>query len=144
MPLLRNKDKSKISKRKNPVSIDFYRDAGFLPEALVNFLAIMGWSFGGDREKFTLAEMIEVFSWDRVSLGGPVFDIDKLSWLNEKYIHDLGYTELAARLQEWRLGSRLPRAGHAAGARAHQDPGGLRPRHRLLLHPRRRSRAGRR
>ena len=60
MPLLRNADKSKICKRKNPVSINYYRDAGILPEALLNFLGLMGWSFGGDREKFTLAEMIEV------------------------------------------------------------------------------------
>jgi glutamyl-tRNA synthetase len=104
MPLLRNQDRSKISKRKNPVSIDFYRDAGMLPRALVNFLAIMGWSFGGDREKFTLDEMVEVFSWDKVSLGGPVFNIDKLRWLNEQYIHEMGYEELAAALIAWRLG----------------------------------------
>ena len=49
----------------------------------------MGWSFGGDREKFTLAEMIEVFSWDRISLGGPVFDLAKLTWLNEQYLHEM-------------------------------------------------------
>ena len=54
MPLLRNADKSKISKRKNPVSINYYRDAGILPQALLNFLGLMGWSFGDDREKFTL------------------------------------------------------------------------------------------
>jgi len=104
MPLLRNQDRSKISKRKNPVSINFYRDAGFLPQALVNFLAIMGWSFGGDREKFTVEEMIEVFEWDKVSLGGPVFNIDKLRWLNEKYIHELDYGRLAEELRAWRLG----------------------------------------
>ena len=92
MPLLRNADKSKISKRKNPVSINYYRDVGILPQALLNFLGLMGWSFGGDREKFTLAEMVEVFSWDRISLGGPVFDLDKLTWLNEKYIHELSTT----------------------------------------------------
>ncbi|WP_233104104.1 glutamate--tRNA ligase [Haliangium ochraceum] len=103
MPLLRNLDKSKISKRKNPVSIDYYRDAGILPEALLNFLGIMGWSFGDDREKFTLEEMIEVFSWDRVSLGGPVFDPDKLRWLNEKYIHDLDDEQLLDALLGWRL-----------------------------------------
>jgi glutamyl-tRNA synthetase len=103
MPLLRNADKSKISKRKNPVSIDYYQDAGILPRALLNFLAIMGWSFGGDREKFSLAEMIEVFSWDRVSLGGPVFDPDKLRWLNEKYIHELSPAELVDALLDWRL-----------------------------------------
>jgi glutamyl-tRNA synthetase len=104
MPLLRNQDKSKISKRKNPVSIEYYRDAGVLPEALLNFLGIMGWSFGDDREKFTLEEMVEVFSWDRVSLGGPVFNFDKLVWLNEQYIHQLSDIDLARRLLEWRLG----------------------------------------
>lgn len=103
MPLLRNQDRSKISKRKNPVSINFYRDAGFLATALLNFLAIMGWSFGGDREKFTVDEMIEVFSWDKISLGGPVFNIDKLRWLNEQYIHQLSYEELAAELGAWRF-----------------------------------------
>src|SRR5262245_2936159 len=103
MPLLRNADKSKISKRKNPVSINYYRDAGVLPQALLNFLALMGWSFGNDREKFTMEEMIEVFSWDRVSLGGPVFNLEKLTWLNEKYIHDLSYDELADAVIAWRL-----------------------------------------
>jgi len=103
MPLLRNSDKTKISKRKNPVSINYYRDAGILPQALRNFLALMGWSFGDDREKFTMEEMIEVFSWDRVSLGGPVFNLEKLTWLNEKYIHDLSYDELADAVIAWRL-----------------------------------------
>jgi len=102
MPLLRNKDKSKISKRKNPVSINYYRDAGVLPHALLNFLGIMGWSFGGDREKFSLEEMVEVFAFDRVSLGGPVFDGEKLKWLNEQYVHELSDEELADALVEWR------------------------------------------
>ncbi|MGE5186945.1 MAG: glutamate--tRNA ligase [Acidobacteriota bacterium] len=103
MPLLRNTDKSKISKRKHPVSINYYRDIGILPQAFRNFLALMGWSFGGDREKFTLAEMVSVFSWDRMSLGGPVFDLDKLKWLNEQYLHELDYEQLADALIEWRL-----------------------------------------
>jgi len=105
MPLLRNadKDKTKISKRKQPVSVNYYRDIGILPEALLNFLGTMGWSFGGDREKFTLAEMIEVFSWDRVSLGGPVFNLDKLTWLNEKYLHELTVEQLADRAIAWRI-----------------------------------------
>jgi glutamyl-tRNA synthetase len=103
MPLLRNSDKTKISKRKNPVSINYYRDIGVLPHALLNFLGLMGWSFGGDREKFTLQEMVDVFSWDRMSLGGPVFDISKLTWLNEQYIHDQSYDQLADSLINWRL-----------------------------------------
>lgn len=103
MPLLRNADKSKISKRKNPVSINYYRDIGILPHALLNFLGLMGWSFGDDREKFTLAEMVEAFSFDKVSLGGPVFNLDKLTWLNEKYIHELDYERLADTVIDWRL-----------------------------------------
>jgi len=105
MPLLRNadKDKTKISKRKQPVSVNYYRDIGILPEALLNFLGTMGWSFGGDREKFTLPEMIDVFSWDRVSLGGPVFNLEKLTWLNEKYLHELSIEALADRVIAWRL-----------------------------------------
>ncbi len=89
MPLLRNTDKSKISKRKNPVSISYYDRAGILPEALVNFLGLMGWSYGDDREIFSLDEMIEVFDMKKVSLGGPVFDLQKLTWLNQTYMHKM-------------------------------------------------------
>ncbi len=103
MPLLRNTDKSKISKRKHPVSINYYRDSGILPNALLNFLGTMGWSFGNDREKFTLDEMISVFSWDRISLGGPVFDLAKLTWLNEKYLHEMSFEQLADAIIDWRL-----------------------------------------
>jgi glutamyl-tRNA synthetase len=104
MPLLRNADKSKISKRKNPVSLDYYRAAGFLPEALLNYLGTMGWSISGDREKFTLAEMIDVFTFDRMSLGGPVFDLVKLSAMNADYLRALDDDAVVARLREWRLG----------------------------------------
>ncbi|HNJ73471.1 MAG TPA: glutamate--tRNA ligase [Pseudomonadales bacterium] len=88
LPLLRNPDKSKLSKRKNPTSIDFYRRMGFLPEVLVNYLGMMGWSMPDGRDKFSLAEMIEAFDLARVSLGGPVFDIDKLKWLNGLYLRE--------------------------------------------------------
>ena len=87
LPLLRNTDKSKISKRKNPVSLDFYRRKGILPETMTNFLALMGWSYkGGESEKFSLEDMVKSFSFSDVSLGGPVFDQKKLSWLNQQYI----------------------------------------------------------
>ena len=86
MPLLRNADKTKISKRKNPVSLNYYREEGYLKEGLLNFLALMGWSIGGDREIFTLDEMIENFTFDRVSLGGPVFDLVKLGWVNNHHM----------------------------------------------------------
>jgi glutamyl-tRNA synthetase len=89
LPLLRNSDRSKISKRKNPVSLTYYRRAGMLPEAIVNFLALMGWSYGDDKEIFTLNEMIEVFDLKKISIGGPVFDMVKLTWLNQHYMHKM-------------------------------------------------------
>jgi glutamyl/glutaminyl-tRNA synthetase len=104
MPLLRNPDKgkSKISKRKNPVSLLYYRDRGFLPEALVNYLSLMGWSFPGEeKEIFTLKEFIENFDIERVSLGGPVFDLSKLEWMNGNYLRGLDDEELTDRLVEF-------------------------------------------
>ena len=86
MPLLRNADKTKISKRKNPVSLNYYKEEGYLKEGLLNFLALMGWSLGGEKEIFTLQEMIDNFSFDRISLGGPVFDLVKLAWVNNQHM----------------------------------------------------------
>ena len=104
LPLLRNVDKSKLSKRKNPTSILFYQRMGYLPEALLNYLGRMGWSMPDEREKFTLPEMLEVFDIQRVSLGGPVFDVEKLSWLNGMWIREeLSDEQLADRLQDWAL-----------------------------------------
>ena len=102
LPLLRNPDKSKLSKRKNPTSITFYERMGYLPEALLNYLGLMAWSMPDEREKFTLAEMVEAFDLDRISLGGPVFDMDKLAWLNGRWIReDLSAEEYAKRVQAW-------------------------------------------
>lgn len=102
LPLLRNIDKSKLSKRKNPTSILFYQRMGYLPEALINYLGRMGWSMPDEREKFSLLEMLEVFDINRVSLGGPVFDVEKLRWLNGVWIREeLTDEQLANRLQEW-------------------------------------------
>ena len=104
MPLLRNPDKSKLSKRKNPTSILYYQRMGFLPEALLNYLGRMGWSMPDEREKFTLADMLAHFDIQRVSLGGPVFDVEKLSWLNGMWIReDLSDEELADRMHDWAL-----------------------------------------
>ncbi len=104
LPLLRNPDKSKLSKRKNPVSIDWYRKTGILPEALLNFLGMMGWHLSDEKEKFSVDEMIEHFRLEDVSLGGPVFDLDKLLWLNGKYIReDFSTQQLLERLVQWGL-----------------------------------------
>src|SRR6267143_6069609 len=99
MPLLRNADRSKISKRKNPVSLNHYRRAGYLPEALLNYLALMGWGMPDGREEFTLDEFVASFTLERISLGGPVFDQEKLAWLNGKYMRRLTPAELLARLR---------------------------------------------
>lgn len=98
MPLLRNADRSKISKRKNPVSLEYYERQGYLPEALLNFLGLMGWSMPDDREVFSLDEMQAHFSFDRVNLGGPVFDLQKLEWLNGLYIRQLSAADFTQRL----------------------------------------------
>jgi glutamyl-tRNA synthetase len=103
MPLLRNPDKSKLSKRKNPTSVKFYERMGFLPEAMLNYLGRMGWSMPDEREKFTLAEMIEHFDISRVSLGGPIFDLEKLSWLNGQWLRELPVERFAAEVQKWAL-----------------------------------------
>jgi len=100
MPLLRNPDKTKISKRKSHTSLDWYKAEGFLPEALRNYLCLMGFSMPDGREIFTLEEFIEAFTWERVSLGGPVFDLEKLRWMNGKYIREvLSLEEVAERVK---------------------------------------------
>ena len=104
LPLLRNPDKSKLSKRKNPTSILYYQRMGYLPEAVVNYLGRMGWSMPNEEEKFTLEEMQAAFDITRVSLGGPVFDIEKLKWLNGLWIREsLTADELVRRLRDWAL-----------------------------------------
>jgi glutamyl-tRNA synthetase len=100
MPLLRNKDRSKISKRKNPTSIMYYKRIGIIPEAMLNFLALMGYSLGEDREKFSLDELVQAFDLGRVSLGEPVFDLEKMHWLNGIYIRDLPEEKLTDLLME--------------------------------------------
>jgi glutamyl-tRNA synthetase len=116
MPLLRNLDKSKISKRKNPVSLIYYRDSGYLPQALLNFLGLMGGgmpaggadlNLSGDAAKaanlaaeiFSLDQMLERFVFEKISLGGPVFDLTKLKWLNGEYLRGLAPDEFFAALR---------------------------------------------
>jgi glutamyl-tRNA synthetase len=104
LPLLRNPDKSKLSKRKNPTSINYYRRMGYMPEALLNYLARMGWSMPNEEEKFTLEEMFENFDLKTITLGGPVFDIEKLDWLNGRWIREnLDAESFAARVGQWAL-----------------------------------------
>ena len=99
MPLLRNVDKSKISKRKNPAArLTWFVDEGYLPEALLNFLGLLGYSLPSGEEVFTFEEMSASFDWGRVNTVGPVFDLDKLLWLNGHYLRALSEDELVRRL----------------------------------------------
>lgn len=104
LPLLRNPDKSKLSKRKNPTSILYYERMGVLPQALLNYLGMMAWSMPDGEEVFSLESMAERFELDRVSLGGPVFDLDKLRWLNGRYLREqLDADAFAAAVSAWAL-----------------------------------------
>ena len=106
LPLLRNPDRSKLSKRRNPTGIGYYRDQGFLPEALVNYLGTMGWSMPDEREIFSRAEFLQAFDVGRIVPGGPAFDIEKLNWMNGQYLRQLRPDEFLARFEAWAGGRR--------------------------------------
>ncbi len=115
MPLLRNTDKSKISKRKNPAArLTWFVEEGYLPEALVNFLALLGYGQPGESEIFTFDEFSASFDWSQVNTVGPVFDLQKLDWLNGHYIRELAVEEFADRLIEF--ASRTDELGSDAAA----------------------------
>ncbi|WP_029212632.1 MULTISPECIES: glutamate--tRNA ligase [Arsenicicoccus] len=100
MPLLRNPDKSKISKRKNPAArLTWFREEGYLPEALLNFLQLVGYPPVADgQEVSSFDEFVERFDWTKVNTVGPIFDMDKLNWLNGHYIRALSPEDLAGRI----------------------------------------------
>ena len=85
-PILRNPDRSKLSKRKNPVWASWYREQGFLPEAILNYLALMGWSYPNGKDIFSLEEFIEKFRLEDLKTVGPAFDLKKLEWICGEYI----------------------------------------------------------
>ncbi|MGE0624879.1 MAG: glutamate--tRNA ligase [Pseudomonadales bacterium] len=103
LPLLRNPDKSKLSKRKHPTSVNYYRRLGILPEALLNYLGMMGWSMPDEREIFSPKEMADDFELTRIRLGGPVFDLTKLGWLNGQYLRALTPDDFMDRIAAWAL-----------------------------------------
>lgn len=102
MPLLLGEDGKKLSKRKNPTSIFYYRDSGYLPEALVNFLSLIGYSMPDSSEIYTLDEIISKFDASRIGISGAFFDIKKLDWINQKYIiNSISEENLWDRLKQW-------------------------------------------
>ncbi len=98
LPLILDPDRSKMSKRHAATSLKEYRDQGYLPDALVNFIALLGWHPLDDKEKMPRAEIIEKFDISRVQKGGAVFDVQKLNWLNAEYIKEKSGEELLAML----------------------------------------------
>jgi glutamyl-tRNA synthetase len=100
MPLLRNTDRSKISKRKNPAArLLWFVEQGYLPEALRNFLQLLAYPPADDAsEVSTFEDFIDGFEWTKINTVGPIFDLDKLNWLNGTYIRSLSVTELGERL----------------------------------------------
>ena len=101
LPLLRNPDKSKLSKRKNPVWVSWYRQQGFLPEAVVNYLGTMAWAHPEGKEIFTTGEMIKAFELDRIQTTAPIFDIEKLRWLNGEYLRKSAGGKLKGQIDDF-------------------------------------------
>ena len=102
MPLLLGMDGKKLSKRKNPVSIHYYKEVGYLPEAFRNFLTLMGYSMPDDQEKYGLESIIKYFDIKRVGISGAVFDVKKLDWLNQQYlIQNVPTEKLWPLISEW-------------------------------------------
>lgn len=102
MPLLLGKDGKKLSKRKNPTSIFYFRDSGYLPEAMLNFLTLMGYSMPADLEIYSLEEITKAFDPKRIGISGAFFDIQKLEWVNQQYlINKTSPDELWTKIKEW-------------------------------------------
>lgn len=102
LPLLLGKDGKKLSKRKNPTSIFYYRDSGYLPEAFINFLTLMGYSMQKDKEIYTLSEIIQEFDAKRIGISGAFFDVKKLDWINQQYIlTTIKQEDLWDRMKAW-------------------------------------------
>jgi glutamyl-tRNA synthetase len=108
LPLILNPDRSKLSKRMNDVSVESYLEKGYLKEALVNFVALLGWHGADDRELYALDELCREFSLERVNKAGAVFDLTKLDWMNGHYLRSLPVEEIARRSLPWFEAEGLP------------------------------------
>lgn len=100
LPLLLNPDRSKLSKRQGDVAVEDYKEKGYLKEALLNFVALLGWNPGDDREFFQLNELVELFSLERVNKSGAVFNVEKLNWLNSEHLRKKSNEEILPMLKE--------------------------------------------
>ncbi len=124
LPLILNDDKSKLSKRKNKVSMDDYLKEGYLPEALLNFLALLGWNTPDEQEIFSMDELAEKFTLDRVHKGGAIFDLKKLDWINSEYIKKAIHDNIDAFYERVKtfIEGKLPADQEALIKKMLQDP----------------------
>jgi len=97
LPLILGSDKSKMSKRHGNVSVKQYRKEGYLPEAMINFMVLLGWNPGTEKEIFSLEELVEEFSLERVHKGGAIFNVQRLDWINGQYIRQISLDELTKK-----------------------------------------------
>lgn len=106
VPLLLNPDKTKLSKRKGDVSVESYLSKGYLPDALINFLALLGWNPTGDRETYTRDELVRLFDLTKVNRAGAVLNVEKLNWTNNLYLRALDEQAYVALCLEkgWLIG----------------------------------------
>ncbi len=104
LPTLRNKDKKKLSKRRDPVDLRIFRSHGYLPQALVNFLCLLGWSHPKEKEIFDLGEFVELFNLERVRKAGPIFDTEKLNWINGEYLRKIPKSKVKNQIFEFYKG----------------------------------------
>lgn len=100
LPLILDPDRSKMSKRYSATSVQKYKERGYLPETLVNFMALLGWHPEDDREKMEVGEIIKKFSLERIQKAGAVFDIQKLNWLNSEYLQNCSPEKLWQLIKE--------------------------------------------
>ncbi|HVA96601.1 MAG TPA: glutamate--tRNA ligase [Candidatus Acidoferrales bacterium] len=106
-PLLRNPDKSKLSKRQGHTDVTWYREEGFLPEAILNFLGLMGWTNPEEKEIFSLDEFIQLFDLKDIRAVGPIFDLTKLTWMNGMYIREMSVDQLGKRVKKYNAEFRI-------------------------------------
>ncbi len=100
-PILRNPDKSKLSKRQGHTNVSWYQEQGYLPEAILNYLALIGWSHPEGKEKFSMEEFIKLFDLKDLKAVAPIFDINKLEWMNGEYIRKLEFKNLKLKILEF-------------------------------------------
>jgi glutamyl-tRNA synthetase len=128
LPLILGADKKRLSKRTGAASVEEFRAQGILPQALYNFLALLGWNPGDERELFTREELIQAFSVERLNQSAAVFDLEKLSWMNAQYLSSLPLPEVVAHLAPFLAEASIPAGVDAARLEAAVELHRTRPR----------------